>query len=86
MFLSARPVQRGPGAVAVYTYSTSDPLVFVAPGVTVKEVAATFITLQEGGVAKRIELPADAKGSNSLSQGGSGNAPPAAAPPQQQPN
>jgi general secretion pathway protein C len=57
----------------------------VAPGVTVKEVTARYITLQEGGVAKRIELPADAKGGTSLSQGGSGNPPPAANPPQQPP-
>jgi general secretion pathway protein C len=55
----------------------------IAPGVTVKEVAAHFITLSEGGVAKRIDLPADAKGGNSLSQGGNGNPPPAP-PPQQQ--
>lgn len=31
----------------------------VAPGVVVKEVQARFVTLSEGGVQKRLDLPAD---------------------------
>ncbi len=60
----------------------------VAPGVTVKEVTARSITLLENGVAKRIDLPAEAGGNTSLSQGGSGNpAPPSAQqPPPAQPS
>jgi general secretion pathway protein C len=55
----------------------------VSPGVTVKEVTARFVTLSEGGAAKRIDLPAEAKGNTSLSQGSGGNPPPQAPPPQQ---
>ena len=33
----------------------------VVPGVTVKEVHKSFVLLSEGGVAKRVELPADAR-------------------------
>ncbi len=55
----------------------------VAPGVTVKEVTARAVTLLEGGVAKRIDLPAEAGGNTSLSQGGGANPPPSAVPPQQ---
>lgn len=34
----------------------------VAPGVKVKEVHPRYVLLSEGGVVKRVELPADAKG------------------------
>ena len=33
----------------------------VVPGVTVKEVNRSYVLLSEGGVIKRVELPADAK-------------------------
>jgi general secretion pathway protein C len=34
----------------------------VVPGVKVKEVHPRYVLLSEGGVVKRVELPADAKG------------------------
>ena len=33
----------------------------VVPGVTVKEVNRSYVLLSEGGVIKRVELPADAR-------------------------
>lgn len=42
----------------------------ISPGVVIKEVQQRFIMLSEGGVAKRIDLPAESKGANSGAQGG----------------
>ncbi len=60
----------------------------IAPGVTVKEVQQRFIMLSEGGVAKRIDLPAESKASNNAAQGGNNQAPQQqqAAPPPAQPS
>lgn len=51
----------------------------IMPGVLVSEVHARYVMLSDGGVMKRIDLPADAKGGTAL--GAAGNMPAAGAPP-----
>lgn len=51
----------------------------IMPGVTVSEVHARYVMLSDGGVMKRIDLPADTKGGSSM--GGAANVPTAGAPP-----
>jgi general secretion pathway protein C len=87
--VAANPARDG---VAIIVADGKPPAAYkvgqdIAPGVTVKEVQARFVMLSEGGVAKRLDLPAEGKGSNSLSQSGNGGPPASVAPPvQQQPN
>lgn len=83
--VAAKPARDG---VAIIAADGKPPAAYkvgqdIAPGVTVKEVAARYIMLSEGGVSKRIDLPAEAKGSTSLNQVGNGGAPPAVPQPQQ---
>ena len=56
----------------------------VLPGVTLKEVHSRYVLLSEGGVIKRVELPADTKAQ--MKVGLSTNAPGAGSPPANRPD
>lgn len=84
--VAARDGQR---SVAIIAANDEPPKAYpvgteLAPGITVKDVQPRFVTLSEGGVQKRLDLPADAGMSSTtaapLPEVNRGTAPPQPAP------